>query len=197
MTDQPTRRRFDTGTILLLCILGILAIWVLRGCGHGPFFAWWDWDLGDLFFPSWGFRFLGFGLLIQIVLAVWVGVDAGKRGMSGWLWGLLVFFTGIVGLLVYAIVCTAGTSGARNGVAAPPAPPPPDIPAPSAATAPGLVTLHCLSCDGTIQPEFKVCPYCGARVVQDCPSCGTRTEPGWKVCPQCGVQLGGGSPRPD
>ena len=71
MADEPTRRRFDTGTILLLCILGVLALWMLRGCGHGPLFGgWWHWDLEDLFFPSWGFRFLGFGLLMIAVIAV-------------------------------------------------------------------------------------------------------------------------------
>jgi len=193
MADQPEKRRFDTGTIVLLAVLGILAFWVLRGCGHGPFYGgWWDWDLGDLFFPSWGFRFLGFGLLIQIVLAVWVGLDAGKRKMSGILWGLLVFFTGIVGLLVYAIVCTAGTSGAKNGAAGALPPPSATPPPPGETEAP-----HCRLCRSPVRAEFKVCPYCGTPLRRNCPGCGIEVEPAWKVCPQCSADLEGEVPPAD
>jgi hypothetical protein len=189
MTGEPAKRRFDTGTFVLLAVLGILAFWALRSCGHGPFFGhWWDWDLGDLFFPSWGFRFLGFGLLIQVVLAVWVGLDAGKRGMSGVLWGLLVFFTGIVGLLVYAIVCTAGTAGTRNGPAAGPAPPPAPATSPPGVEATGPT---CRLCRSPVRPDFKVCPYCGNPIRQNCPSCGVEVEAAWKICPQCSADLGG------
>jgi len=47
-------------------------------------------------------------LLFWTALAVGVGIHAMDRGRSGFLWGLLTFFTGLVGLLIYAVV--AGTA---------------------------------------------------------------------------------------
>jgi hypothetical protein len=43
--------------------------------------------------------------LINLALAVWVGIDAERRCTQGSLWGLLVFFTSIVALIVYLPVC--------------------------------------------------------------------------------------------
>jgi len=45
-----------------------------------------------------------FAILFWTALAVGVGIHAMDRGRSGFLWGLLTFFTGLVGLLVYAVV---------------------------------------------------------------------------------------------
>lgn len=51
------------------------------------------------------------GLLVGLVLTVAVGVDAHRRGRSGFLWGLLTFFTGVVGAFVYALVVLTGDGG--------------------------------------------------------------------------------------
>ena len=44
-------------------------------------------------------------MIVMIVLALWVNSDASKLGIENpWLWGLLVFLTGIVGLIIYLAV---------------------------------------------------------------------------------------------
>ena len=109
-----------------------------------------------------------FGLwgLIQIGLAVWVGVDAHRRGLNGFLWGLLVFFTTVVGLIVYLLV---GPSMAQPGVV--------------------RGRRSCPSCGRHVQSDFKLCPYCSASL--GCRQCGRDLQPDWKLCPQCGTPIGG------
>jgi len=42
--------------------------------------------------------------IIMIILTIWVYNDASKLGVENpWLWGLLVFLTGIIGLIVYLV----------------------------------------------------------------------------------------------
>lgn len=43
-------------------------------------------------------------LLVWTALSVAVGIHAMDRDRSGFLWGLLTFFTGLIGLLIYAVV---------------------------------------------------------------------------------------------
>ncbi|MGA1793097.1 MAG: hypothetical protein ACMUHM_04030 [Thermoplasmatota archaeon] len=43
--------------------------------------------------------------IIMIILTFWVYSDANKLGVeNAWLWGLLVFLTGLVGLIIYLAV---------------------------------------------------------------------------------------------
>jgi hypothetical protein len=44
------------------------------------------------------------GFLIALVAGILVGLDAQKRGMSPWGWGVFVFLILIIGLPVYLIV---------------------------------------------------------------------------------------------
>lgn len=46
--------------------------------------------------------------IVGIYILVWVVKDANKRGISGALWGILVFFLGIIGLILYFIVRPKG-----------------------------------------------------------------------------------------
>lgn len=46
--------------------------------------------------------------IIWIYLVVWVARDANKRGISGTLWGILTFFLGLIGLLLYLLVRPKG-----------------------------------------------------------------------------------------
>lgn len=39
--------------------------------------------------------------VLNIAILIWVFQDANKRGVNGLLWALIVFFAGIVGLLLY------------------------------------------------------------------------------------------------
>ncbi len=46
--------------------------------------------------------------IIWLYILVWVVRDASKRGKSGTFWGLLTFFLGIIGLIIYLLVRPGG-----------------------------------------------------------------------------------------
>lgn len=157
--------RTGTGQTILLAGAALLLILLwFRGC-VGVF--------GHPGFPWPGLAPLGIWGLIQAVLGVWVAVDANRRGLSGLLWGLLVFFTGIVGLIVYLLVAPSMTARPEA--------------MPAAAGIADAPARQCPACRSVVRPEFKACPYCGVRLV--CSSCGERVEAGWKVCPFCAASL--------
>jgi RNA polymerase subunit RPABC4/transcription elongation factor Spt4 len=118
--------------------------------------------------------------LLQIVLAFWVGMDANRRGMNGLLWGLLVLFTFVVGLLVYLIVAQTGGNGSREQVVAEGA---------TSAVPATVARRACGQCGGKVEAGFRVCPFCGAALAAGCPSCAKPVEAGWKVCPYCSTAL--------
>lgn len=111
---------------------------------------------------------LGLMSLLNVALAVWVGIDAERRCGQGLLWGLLVLFTSIVGLIVYLLVCP---SIARRTAAGPRA------------------GAACPSCRAALEPGFNLCPYCGERLERACPGCSTPVRGEWRLCPRCGRSL--------
>ncbi len=166
--EQPTRRRFDGGSILLAVLICCMFGYILAkggcwtfGVGH--------WPLGlPLMFD------LQIALLLHLALAIYVGFDANRRGMQGFLWGALVLFTSIVGLVVYLIVCS-GVFNQTTTLHPSQAPPPPASPG-----------RECTGCHSPVEPEYKVCPYCGEELNRSCADCGKPILSGWKVCPYCG-----------
>lgn len=173
MRLDEERGRLSTGCAILLAVaaLALALIW-MRACSNAHI-ALHGWP-GALLFP--GFRpYLPLSLmgLIQAGLAVWVGLDARGRGLNGLLWGLLVFVTGIVGLLVYLIAGPAIQSGAAGATEA-------------AAPSPSAI---CPDCSGAVEADFKACPRCGRSL--RCTHCDRRIQSGWKVCPYCTAPLGG------
>jgi RNA polymerase subunit RPABC4/transcription elongation factor Spt4 len=165
--------------IALAVVALVLAVILMRSCWSGP-----SGNHGNpLFLP--GFSLYGplsiWGLL-QAALAVWVGLDANKRGLNGVLWGLLVFFTGIVGLIVYLLVGpvmqTQRGDPERN-----PIPPAATASQPRAATPDESEPHRCPGCRANVQTDFKICPYCGTSL--ECGQCGKRVVGDWKVCPYC------------
>jgi len=193
MTDRQ-RGRSGAGLIVLLA-LGALIVMALgmRSCVFAlPGMAFMENHSFLANFAWFGpYSLFGLGGLIQICLAVWVGVDAERRGMNGWLWGLLVLFTFIVGLLVYLIVGQsmsprpAGTTFARAAS-------PFVTTAPRAATAPTPPPAEhasgtCPGCRADVLPDYKVCPHCGSSL--RCRECNEPLRGGWKLCPQCGTQI--------
>ena len=123
-------------------------------------------------------RFFSFSALIQLILAVWVGVDAQKRGSNGYFWGLLVFFTSIVGLLVYLLWITDVMEKISRDVNTGRAPAPAADPVVVDAVLPS-----CPACGGEVEEDFKACPACGASL--RCSGCDKPIRKGWKVCPWC------------
>lgn len=166
-------------SLFVLFIMRGLHLWGIPGFSLGGLFPH---APGPSLLPPLLWTFTGLGWLLNLILAVWVTLDGNKRGMNGVLWGVLVFFTCVVGLIVYLIV--VGTS-ARNGAreaAAPPA-------AGMAPGAEGEASGSCPSCKGRIERGFRVCPYCGQALGGRCRQCGQELEAGWKVCPRCATGL--------
>ena len=84
-------------------------------------------------------------LIVWILLIVWVYKDAEKRGKSGILWAIIVFISGIIGLIIWFIVRPKKIAGAGYGPPVQPYQPPyqPQYQAPPAA------------------PAAQICPTCG------------------------------------
>ena len=183
---EPTGR-MNTGVAILLALVAIVFLFVNAGglislpqgashvsIGH------WSWNPFGMFYGM-----LGVTALIQLILAVWVGVDAHRNGANGFLWGVLVFFTPVIGLIVYLLM--AHTVARRQG--GPDPPPGAQTAAAPARPASPAARETCPSCRGEIEPDYKVCPVCGASL--RCSSCDKPIRSGWKVCPYCAVPIAG------
>lgn len=71
-------------------------------------------------------------VIINIALLVWVARDAKSRGMDGAaIWMLLVFFTGILGLIIYLL------------------------------SRPNGVLVRCVHCGNKRLAAARACPHCG------------------------------------
>lgn len=106
--------------------------------------------------------------LLWLLISIWVYNDAERRGMSGILWALLVFFGNIIALIIYLIV----RSGSASQVSA---------------TLSG--TYQCPNCNASIQKDFSICPYCGTNLKSTCPKCKKEVETSWEYCPSCGSRI--------
>jgi hypothetical protein len=132
MSELPAFRKSEARLVVLIALFGAAFLLLpVHGC-LSPWINLHGWDFGwpHLLWPPF-FGFVGWGL-IQLGLAVWVGIDANRRGSNGLLWGLLVFFAPIVGLVVYLLVVPS--LGER-----PPA-------------------SRCPACRAAMDASFKLCP---------------------------------------
>jgi RNA polymerase subunit RPABC4/transcription elongation factor Spt4 len=212
--------------LLILIFFGIFAAFVLTplalaplgifaGLAHGArSIGAGSWHFHPWFplFPIWGFSLFFF--VLWIVVLVWVYKDAERRGMSGVLWALLVFFGNLLGFLIFLIVrqdhpVSRGPEARKTTPAgsAAPASPPPAGPAsgpaaPAAAAAPraqsqaqavapveAAAALACPSCKKPVEKSYTYCPHCGTALQQVCKNCGKPVEAAWKACPYCGTAL--------
>lgn len=93
---------------------------------------------------------------------VWVYKDAGKRGMSPWLWTLIVLLVpSFIGYVIYFL--------ARSNS--------------------DCSVVRCRNCGNSIDSSSNVCPYCGKPLKKTCPSCGRPVKNDWRNCPTCGTNL--------
>jgi len=105
--------------------------------------------------------------ILWFAVTFWVFRDAEKRKMNGLLWGLLVFIGSFIGLLIYLIIRTE-SSDRLNGE---------------------LKTVHCPSCQKSVEHTFTFCPDCGSQLKNVCKKCNQEVQTDWKVCPHCGAKL--------
>jgi len=49
--------------------------------------------------------------------------------------------------------------------------------------------MFCHGCGKPIQPDFKVCPYCGTSVKMFCSSCWRELQDDFRICPYCGTPI--------
>ena len=137
------------------------------------------------FFPLWGMSL--FFVVLWIAVIIWVYKDAERRGMSGLLWSLLVFFGNLIGLLIFLIVrqdhpvCCGPEA---SGTSAAPAPRGSSPPASAAAS-----QLTCPFCKKPVEKTFTYCPHCGTTLQPVCKNCGKPVDDAWKACPYCGAAL--------
>lgn len=173
--------------LVLIAVIWIVSpsIWFLRGplmfhgCGPGHS------DMGSLrILPAFWLGFGALGWLLHLLLALWVWMDANQRGQNGFLWGLLVFFTSVVGLIVYLLLGANGaatTPPAASPQGSPQTPPSPPPRPPAAGS--------CRHCGARLDAGYQVCPYCGTPVQRRCPGCHRAVEASWKICPYCETRL--------
>ena len=47
----------------------------------------------------------------------------------------------------------------------------------------------CPECERRVEPDFLLCPWCGATLHNRCSSCGRLLNLRWEVCPYCGAEV--------
>jgi len=113
-----------------------------------------------------------------IGLAIWTFRDirARTRDVFAWLLAtLLVLVTGPIGLLLYLLLRPRETLAQSY-----------DRQLEEEALLRDITTRRaCPSCQAVTEPEWLICPQCGAELRRACDQCGRPLELNWKVCPYC------------
>ena len=84
--------------------------------------------------------------IVWIIITVWVYKDAESRGASGVLWAVIVFFLGIIGLIIYIVIRPSGEKDPLNFNRKESKP-----------------DRRCPNCGRTIPFDAKICPYCAKK----------------------------------
>lgn len=129
--------------------------------------------MGHMFYYGFGGLFKMFAMLICLFIpiallvgfisaVVWVYKDANKRGMSPWIWTLIVLLVpSFIGFIIYFLARTSNNP----------------------------TVIKCRTCGNSIEASSNVCPYCGNALKKTCPSCGRPVDNNWRNCPTCGTGL--------
>ena len=119
------------------------------------------------------------GFAIGLIAAYWVYTDANSRGQDTstvLLWSLGTVFIPVIILPLYLIIGRNRNIRKR---------PHNDDIIDVDATVVMEETRTCPVCAGKVEPDFKLCPYCGYTLKLKCANCGREIDRDWKTCPYC------------
>ncbi len=117
-------------------------------------------------------------IVLWIALVYWTYTDAGRRGATSILWGIVAVIFPYVGTLIYLIVrppeyldesrereleTAVLERELRNN------------------------TLLCPNCRNLVEKEFLICPTCAWELKKPCINCDRPLNQEWGLCPYCGT----------
>ncbi|CAA9438666.1 MAG: Type II secretory pathway, ATPase PulE/Tfp pilus assembly pathway, ATPase PilB [uncultured Rubrobacteraceae bacterium] len=117
-------------------------------------------------------------VVLWIALVYWTYTDAGRRGATSLLWGIVAVIFPYVGTLIYLIVrppeyldesrereleTAVLERELRNN------------------------TLLCPNCRNLVEKEFLICPTCAWELKKPCINCDRPLNQEWGLCPYCGT----------
>ena len=117
-------------------------------------------------------------VVLWIALVYWTYTDAGRRGATSVLWGIVAVIFPYVGTLIYLIVrppeyldesrereleTAVLERELRNN------------------------TLLCPNCRNLVEKEFLICPTCAWELKKPCINCDRPLNQEWGLCPYCGT----------
>jgi hypothetical protein len=84
--------------------------------------------------------------VVWIIVAIWVYKDAESRGANGVLWAIIVFFLGLIGLIIYIVIRPSDEKDPFNFNNKESKP-----------------DRRCTNCGRPIPMDAKICPYCAKK----------------------------------
>ena len=117
-------------------------------------------------------------VVLWVALVYWTYTDAGRRGATSVLWGIVAVVFPYVGTLIYLIVrppeyldesrereleTAVLERELRNN------------------------TLLCPNCRNLVEKEFLICPTCAWELKKPCINCDRPLKQEWGLCPYCGT----------
>lgn len=117
-------------------------------------------------------------IVLWIALVYWTYTDAGRRGATSILWGIVAVIFPYIGTLIYLIVrppeyldesrereleTAVLERELRNN------------------------TLLCPNCRNLVEKEFLICPTCAWELKKPCINCDRPLNQEWGLCPYCGT----------
>ena len=117
-------------------------------------------------------------VVLWVALVYWTYADAGRRGATSVLWGIVAVVFPYVGTLIYLIVrppeyldesrereleTAVLERELRNN------------------------TLLCPNCRNLVEKEFLICPTCAWELKKPCINCDRPLNQEWGLCPYCGT----------
>ena len=130
----------------------------------------WRGGAGPLLRCGLGMAFL-ICLVCDVLLTIYVVQDAKRLGFSRVLWGVVVFLTTVLGLLIYLLYKQSKQY--------------PELWQQSPRRVPGRA---CPNCHAVQNPANIYCAVCGAKMEVRCGKCGAPLSPEAVFCPVCGTR---------